>query len=88
MDSTILVPQQATFDLQGKKFVYQVIKKDSLISTSIEVGENTIGDLYIVTTGLKKNDTIVVGGVASLKPGIRIKPIYVKKDSVYKAVKK
>ncbi|MGA9211798.1 efflux RND transporter periplasmic adaptor subunit [Kaistella sp.] len=87
VDSTILVPQEATFNLQGKKFVYQVIKKDSLISTSIEVSENTIGNLFIVNKGLDKNATIVLEGVASLKPGIRIKPVLVKKDSVYQAVK-
>src|SRR5690606_18460176 len=40
--STILIPQDATFDLQGKKFVYRLIKKDSLVSTGIEVSENTI----------------------------------------------
>ena len=87
VDSTILVPQQATFDLQEKKFVYTVINKDSLASTMIEVSENTIGNLFIVTKGLNKNDTIVVDGVGSLKPGMHIKPIPVKKDSVYQAVR-
>ena len=88
VNSTTLVPQQATFDLQGKKFVYRVIKKDSLVSTGIEVSENTIGNLFIVTKGLDKNDTIVVEGVGSLKPGMHIKPILVKKDSIYSAVEK
>ena len=49
----------------------------------IEVSENTIGNLFIVTKGLNKNDTIVVDGVGSLKPGMHIKPILLKKDSVY-----
>ncbi|QOW11850.1 efflux RND transporter periplasmic adaptor subunit [Kaistella flava (ex Peng et al. 2021)] len=88
VDSTTLVPQEATFDLQGKKFVYQVVKKDSLLSTSIEVSENTIGNLFIVTKGLDKTATIVLEGVGGLKPGTRIKPIPVKKDSVYEAVEK
>ena len=87
MDSTILVPQQATFDLQEKKFVYKVINNDSLTSTIIEVSENTIGNLFIVTKGLNKNDTIVVDGVGSLKPGMHIKPILLKKDSVYQDIK-
>ena len=88
VNSTTLVPQQDTFDLQGKKFVYRVIKKDSLVSTGIEVSENTIGNLFIVTKGLDKNDTIVVEGVGSLKPGMHIKPVLVKKDSIYSAVEK
>ena len=88
VDSTILVPQDATFDLQGKKFVYQVGKKDSLLSTSIEVSENTIGNLFIVSKGLDKNATIVIEGVGGLKPGMRIKPVPAKKDSVYQAAEK
>lgn len=88
VNSATLVPQQATFDLQGKKFVYRLIKKDSIISTTIEVNENTIGNLFIVTKGLNKNDTIVIEGVGSLKPGMHIKPVPVLNDSVYQAVKK
>ncbi|WHF52882.1 efflux RND transporter periplasmic adaptor subunit [Chryseobacterium gotjawalense] len=88
VESTILVPQEASFDLQGKKFVYQVINKDSLISTSIEVSENTIGNLFIVNKGLNKNAIIVLEGIGGLKPGMRIKPVPVKKDSVYQAVLK
>lgn len=86
--SATLIPQQASFDLQGKKFVYQLVKKDSLISTSIEVSENTIGNLFIVTAGLNKSDTIAIEGINGLKPGMRINPILVQKDSIYQAVAK
>lgn len=86
LDTAILVPQIATFDLQGNKFVYKVIDKDSVVNTSITVDEISIGNFYIVRNGLDPGDVIVVDGVGSLKPGTIIKPIMVNTDSLYMIV--
>ena len=43
IDSAMAIPQTATFELQGKKFVYTVGTKDSLISEMVQVSANTIG---------------------------------------------
>lgn len=83
LDSAILIPQEATFDMQGKKFVYRLITQDSIANAAIEVDETSIGNLYIVTKGLKTGDKIVIEGLGSLKPGTHIKPIIVNKDSIY-----
>ncbi len=88
VDSAILVPQAATFDMQGQKFVYKVIGRDSVVNTAIEVDENSIGDLFIVKKGLAKGDRIVVEGVSSLKPGSKIAPVVTNKDSIYNSVAK
>lgn len=77
------MPQIATFDLQGNKFVYKVIAQDSIVNTAITVDKISIGNFYIVRKGLKSGDVIVVEGVGSLKPGAHIKPIMVNKDSLY-----
>ena len=83
LDTAILVPQIATFDLQGTKFVYKVIDQDSIINSAITVDEISIGNLYIVRNGLKSGDVIVVDGVGSLRPGTLIKPVMVNADSLY-----
>ena len=70
-----LVPQKATFDIQDKKFVY-VLAADSTISRSeIQVLVQHDGQNFIVTSGLKGDDRIVVDGVNQLKDGAKITPI-------------
>ncbi|MCJ7466102.1 MAG: efflux RND transporter periplasmic adaptor subunit [Maribacter sp.] len=86
IDTTVVVPQDATFDLQGKKLVYKLGEKGNIISTGIEVNDIAIGNLYIVSEGLKQGDTIVVSGVGSLRPGMQIKPLSVNRDSLYSNV--
>lgn len=88
IENSILVPQSATFDNQGKKFVYKLIGKDSISNVAIEITENSIGNLYIVKSGLTKDDQIVIEGVGSLRPGTKITPQPANKDSVYMDVKK
>jgi membrane fusion protein (multidrug efflux system) len=87
VDTAILIPQIATYDLQGKKFVYALSGKDSTLNTPVQLSDNTIGDLYMVQSGLKAGDKIVIEGVANLKPGMAIKPIQVNSDTLYAAAK-
>ncbi len=87
IDSAILIPQEATFDQQGKKFVYKLVGKDSITNTAIEVDEVSIGNLYLVKKGLSKDDQIVVEGAGNIRAATKIKPLPVSKDSVYAEVK-
>jgi membrane fusion protein (multidrug efflux system) len=87
IDRAVLIPQSATFDMQGKKFVYTLSDKDSTVNTSIQVSENTVGKFYIVENGLKTGDKLVVEGVGNLRPGMPIKPIPVNADSLYAGIK-
>lgn len=70
-----LVPQNATFEMQDKKFVY--IFNDSVTEMrEIMVDKLTYGENYIVTEGLEVGDVIVIEGVgSSVKNGMKIKPI-------------
>jgi membrane fusion protein (multidrug efflux system) len=87
LDSAILIPQNATYDLQGKKFVFALTEKDSTVNMPVQLLENTIGDLYIVQSGLKPGDRIVIEGISSLKPGMAIKPVPANIDSLYSVAK-
>ena len=87
IDTAILIPQVATYDLQGKKFVYTISEKDSTVNTPVQLSDNTIGNLYLVQSGLKQGEKIVVEGVANLKPGMAINPMPANSDSVYAAAR-
>lgn len=77
-DNAILVPQKATFDIQNKKFVYVVKQDNTIDSREIQVMVQNDGTNYIVTSGLKSGERIVVEGVNQLKNGMKINPISAK----------
>ncbi len=74
-DSTILIPQNATFEIQNLKFVYVVNDSSIVHQRPIEISKNSDGKNYIVTSGLKPGERIVVEGVGiSVKDGMQISP--------------
>ncbi|MGE4586191.1 MAG: efflux RND transporter periplasmic adaptor subunit [Mangrovibacterium sp.] len=73
-DSAILVPQNATYEIQGKHFVYVVGAENKVRNTEIEVMAGDLKNLYVVTSGLKVGDQVVVEGVNSLQNDVPVKP--------------
>ena len=86
VDSAILVPQKATFEVQGKKFVYIAESTGTVRSSEIKVMDSGNGQYFVVTEGVKPGEKVVLEGVASLKEGAPIKPLEVNADSVYQQV--
>lgn len=86
-DSVLLIPQKATFEIQGKKFAYLLESTGTIKSIPLEVLESGDGQFYLVTSGLSEGDTIVLEGVATLRDGIEIEPVNVDTDSVFNRLK-
>ena len=84
LDSVLLIPQQSTYELQGKRFVYLVEPKGSVKSTQINVLEGSDGQFFVAREGLKPGDKIVADGINGLKDGTQIKPVNINADSLYK----
>ncbi len=74
-EDAIMVPQSATFDVQDKKFVYVVNADKTVATREITVLSQNNGQSYVVTSGLKAGERIVVDGVNKLKNGQQINPI-------------
>lgn len=64
----IVIPQEATFEIQDKIFTYKVID-DKAVSTQIKVFKINDGKEYIVEEGLKEGDVIVAKGAGLLREG-------------------
>lgn len=81
----IIIPQEATSEVQNKKFVYLVGKDNKVQYHEITVNPQDDGKNYIVTSGLQPGDRYVSKGITSLSDGTEIKPIteeqYLKKIS-------
>lgn len=71
----IMVPQSAAFDVQDKKFVYVVNADKTVATREITVLPQNNGQTYVVASGLRAGERIVVDGVNQLKNGQKINPI-------------
>lgn len=70
----LLIPQKAVTELLGKQFVAVVGAGDKVEQRPIRTGAR-IGDLWLVESGLKAGERIVVEGVQKAQPGTVVKPI-------------
>jgi membrane fusion protein (multidrug efflux system) len=84
LKSGIIIPQNVTYQLQDKRFAYVVDGQNKIKNVVIEVMDNTPGQFYVVTSGLKGGDRIVIESVSNIKDGTEIKPLSAEASSVYK----
>ena len=73
--SAIIIPQDAVAQVQDKHFVYVVGNDNKVKYTAVTVDPKDDGKTYIITSGLKVGDRIVVNGISSLSDGMKIKPV-------------
>jgi len=72
--NALIIPQNATFEILDRKYVY-VVNKDHVIETRpIEVAEE-LPHLYIVNKGLEPNDLILLEGLRKVRDGNILLPI-------------
>jgi membrane fusion protein (multidrug efflux system) len=69
----ILVPQRAVSELQGIYNVAVVGADDTVEIRMVQTGQR-IGTLWVVESGLKSGERIVVEGLQKVRPGIKVKP--------------
>lgn len=73
--NAILIPQNATYEMQDMKFCYILGDSSKVHSTPIQVAEENDGKNYIVVSGLKPGDVVVTEGVGiSVKDNMVITP--------------
>jgi membrane fusion protein (multidrug efflux system) len=68
----VVIPQEATYELQNRSFVYRVIDGKTK-ATAVTLFPQNNGKEYIVEDGLSEGDTIIAEGAGLLKEGIEIK---------------
>lgn len=68
----VTIPQEATFELQDKVFVYKVVDGVTQ-SAQITVSPISDGKRYIVTGGLQPGDEIIASGAGLLRNGMRVR---------------
>ena len=75
-NDVILIPQNATNEIQDQKFAYVVGKDNKVSSRPIQVLAQNDGQNYAVVSGLSDGERIVVEGVGvSVRDGSVITPV-------------
>jgi len=72
--NSILVPERAITELQGKNFVWVVSPDNKTSQRGVQVG-NQVGDNLLITEGLQSGDRIVVEGLQKVRDGAPVKPM-------------
>jgi membrane fusion protein (multidrug efflux system) len=78
-----VVPQEATFEIQDKVFVFALGDSNKVMSKPIVVSGKT-GSYYFVEDGLKTGEKIVFSGTGNLRDGMKIVPKPMSADSLFK----
>ena len=81
VESAVIVPQESTFEIQDKIFVFALSDSNKVYSTPIRVTDN-MKNFYLVESGLKPGDKIVYAGLDRLNDGAVIQPQPVSLDSL------
>ena len=84
LTSALIVPQEATFELQNKVFVFMLSDSNTVSSSPINIVGSS-GNFYLVDKGLKSGDKIVFSGLDRLREGAKIRPEPISMDSLLKS---
>ena len=84
LGNSIVIPQEATYELQDKIFVYAVGDSNKVISKPITV-TGTSGNYYLVKSGINQGEKIVYTGLDRLRDGAVIQPQPISMDSLLRA---
>ena len=84
IDTILALPQEASFELQDKIYVFVVTDSNKVVSTPITLAGKS-GNYYLVEKGLKRGDRVVYAGFDRLKDGAMIKPEFLSLDSLIKS---
>lgn len=77
----LIIPQKATFEVLEKKYVYVVAKDGKIQSREIKIGAE-LPHIFVVSSGLKKDDKILLEGLRQVQENEKIHFTFVKPDSV------
>src|SRR5258705_614473 len=84
LGNSIVIPQEATFELQDKVFVFAVGDSNKVASKPIMIA-GTSGNYYLVQAGVNPGERIVYTGLDRLREGTKIQPQPMSMDSLLKA---
>ncbi len=78
-EDALLVPQLAVQEIQGLYSV-MVVKPDATVEQRMVKAGERVGNLWIIDSGLKPGEKVIVEGLQKVKPGVQVSAKTVKLD--------
>ena len=72
---TLLAPERAIVELQGKNFVGVIGADNKATQQPVKVADSSVPGSVIVLEGIKAGDRIVVEGLQKVREGLVVKPM-------------
>ena len=76
----IIIPQKCVKELQGQYSVFVVGQDNVVENRQINAGAR-IGDLWVISDGLKKGEKIIIEGIQKVRNGIPVNPALIEFES-------
>ncbi|WJV63687.1 efflux RND transporter periplasmic adaptor subunit [Pectobacteriaceae bacterium CE70] len=80
-NNAILVPQQGVSRTPRGDATVMVVDKDNKVEVRSIVATQAIGDNWLVASGVKSGDRVIVSGLQKIRPGIQVKAQEVTSDN-------
>jgi membrane fusion protein (multidrug efflux system) len=71
LKNAVVIPQRATFDLLDKRYVW-VVGEDDVAHQRLITIQHELEDIYVINSGLKVGDKIVLEGVRQVEEGGKV----------------
>lgn len=84
LNDALVIPQESTFEIQDKVFVFALGDSNKVVSKPIIISGKT-ASYYFVESGVQAGDKIVFTGTGNLRDGMMIVPQPISADSLLKA---
>lgn len=81
LHNALIIPQEATFEIQDKIYVYAVDANNVVKSRNISI-QQKMPNLYVVASGLSPNEKILLEGVQSVKEDEKIQSEFIPSKQV------
>ncbi len=81
ISNALIIPQKATYELQGNIYVFVVDKNNVLKSKQITI-KNRLPDLYVIDSGINENDKILLEGIQNVKEDDKINYQFIAPEKV------
>ena len=72
LKNAVIIPQKATFEVLEKKYVFVVDKDNTVKSREVTIGAE-LPDIYIIKSGLKGDEKILLEGIKKVRDNDKIK---------------
>ena len=86
LKNALIIPQKATFEVLEKKYVFVIDKNNVAHQREVKIGSE-IPDLYIITSGLKANEKVLVEGIRKVKDNEKIEFDYEAPEKLFSKLK-